>query len=91
MPVYLVVLAKRPELATTRIEEFPASDRYRLKADVWVVDYDGTTRALAEKIGIRGTSPGGSTGVVFPVSNYSGRAATEFWEWMKIHMNRADE
>ena len=56
---------------------------YELKSDVWLVSYEGTTRKLAEALGIRGGESG--TGLVFPIGGYSGRASNDVWEWLKLH------
>jgi hypothetical protein len=51
MPAFIVVITKNINEVTSKIEEIPAEKRYRLTSDVWLVDYDGTTKALAEKSG----------------------------------------
>jgi hypothetical protein len=57
-----------------------------LTADTWLVAYEGTTKSLAEKLGIRSGEVG--TGVVFPISNYSGRASSDTWEWLGLNVTR---
>jgi hypothetical protein len=54
-----------------------------VKGDVWLVAFDGTTKELAQNIGIRGgeTSPG----LVCAISAYSGRLPKEAWEWLSLH------
>lgn len=56
---------------------------FSVRADVWLVAAEGTTRELAENIGIRGgeTSPG----LVCAISGYSGRLRKEAWEWLALH------
>ena len=56
---------------------------YQIKQGVWFVAFDGTSQELAEKVGIRDGKIG--TGVVTPITNYSGRGATDMWEWLKVH------
>jgi hypothetical protein len=89
MPAFIVVITKNINAVTTKIEEIAEENRYRLSSDVWLIDYDGTTRALAEKVGIRG-NPYVGTGIVFPFSNYSGRAAADVWEWLGLHLKREE-
>ena len=49
----------------------------------YFVSYNGTTRELAEAIGLSNGESG--TGIVIPVSNYYGYAAKDLWEWINIH------
>jgi hypothetical protein len=62
-------------------EALPASDIFVIDSDKFAVVSDGTSRDIAEKLGIRG-EPVVSSGVVFPVSSYSGRADPALWEWL---------
>jgi hypothetical protein len=50
----------------------------------WLAVYGGTTREFAEALGIRNGEIG-ALGIVIPVENYSGRAASEIWEWLKVN------
>lgn len=61
-------------------EHFAETSKFFLRDGAWLVDYDGTTQLLSEKLGIRAgdTEPG----VVFLIANYSGRAAPDIWEWL---------
>ena len=90
MPVFVIILNRRQEMVVPRIEKFPEADRYRIKGDVWLVNYLGTSRSLAENIGIRGSSRGGPTGVVFPILDYSGRASPDLWDWLKLRTAAVD-
>src|SRR5215469_10481525 len=75
-------------------ENLPESDIFEIDSDKLAIAFDGTSRDLAEKIGILGsptvssgvTSPV-SSGVVFPVSTYSGRADPALWEWLGSKIN----
>ena len=49
----------------------------------YFVSYNGTTRELAEAIGLSDGESG--TGIVIPVSNYYGYAAKDLWEWIRIY------
>jgi hypothetical protein len=53
----------------------------------WLAVYGGTTREFAEALGIR-SGEIGAVGLVIPVENYSGRAASEIWEWLKVNRPR---
>lgn len=65
-------------------EVIPAEDRFDLASDKWFISFDGTARELAEKIGVRGkTDTVVGSGLVLPVTTYSGRSSTALWEWLQ--------
>ena len=59
----------------------PEGKYYELNETVWMVEYEGTTRDLAQKLLIAGGA--NSSAVVYRVSNYSGHASPFIWEWLK--------
>jgi hypothetical protein len=60
-----------------------ADDRYELAPDRWMVAYDGPGQELAEKAGVRSGDEQIGTGLVLPVTTYSGRAPTGLWDWLR--------
>jgi hypothetical protein len=56
---------------------------YSIKDDAWLVQFEGTSQDLAEKLGIRDAKNG--TGIVMPITNYSGRGPLDMWEWLRVH------
>lgn len=88
--VFLVTAYSDAEEIGERINEhFPSeADRYQILPNQWLIAYEGISRGLAELLGIRG-EPHVSTGLVVPVSSYSGRAAPSLWEWLSLNMNRS--
>lgn len=91
MPAFVVVATRRPttKLAARMAETLPSETVLKLNETAWLVAYEGTTRALSEVMGIRGgeTDPG----VVCKISNYSGRAASEVWEFLGEHLSEGSE
>lgn len=83
MQVFVVVSISNPEKIEAQLKSFEEGKSFLLKAGVWIVAFDGTTQQLAEKLGIREGDSG--TGLVTPISNYSGRASADLWEWFKIN------
>lgn len=66
-----------------RIKSFvDEDDLYELPSNEWLVRFEGTAQELAEKAGIRGGNDRLGTGLVLPVTTYSGRASTELWDWL---------
>jgi hypothetical protein len=56
---------------------------FEIKTDAWLVASDNTTRALAEKLGIRNGEKG--AGLVVSIDTYSGRLPKDTWEWLRLH------
>ncbi len=50
---------------------------------VYFVSFKGTTNELSEAVGY-GNDRQAGTGVVIPISNYSGFASRDLWEWMEL-------
>jgi hypothetical protein len=59
-----------------------------VKGDVWLVAFEGTTRELAEAIGIRGGENG--PGLVCAIASYSGRLPNQAWEWLALHEAKSE-
>ena len=88
MHVFVVVVMRHPEELSRRIAVLiHTEDAYQVKNDVWLVSYDGSAQALAERLGLRREDTG-AIGMVFPVANYSGRARMSAWDWLKHHLAR---
>jgi len=86
MAAFIVVATRDALKIKESIEDlFVETNRLELTDAVWLVDYDGTTQLLADKLKIR-SEPSVGTGVVFPVTNYSGRASADVWEWLGAHL-----
>jgi hypothetical protein len=85
MPVFVVVVKRGAERAEKEISHLPSESVYQLADNAWLIDYTGTTRALAEHLKIRGGDTDIS-GIAFSVDNYSGKFQTDVWEWLKLHL-----
>jgi hypothetical protein len=89
MTIFVVVAIKEADKISAAISgKIADSDSYKLTDDVWLVDFSGTARGLAEELGIRGGEAG--TGIVFPTTNFSGRASRDIWEWLQAHMTERE-
>ena len=86
-PVYFVVVLSDVEAVRKRLREVVPEETmvFELDEDKWFVSFDGISRDLAEKLGIRGEPKIGS-GIVIPVTSYSGRANPALWEWLSLRM-----
>ena len=86
--IFLVVGIKNPPAI---VEKMRALDtKYcNLSDSSWLAVFAGTTQEFSEHLGIRNGEIGAS-GLVVPVENYSGRAASEVWEWLKVNWPQND-
>ena len=50
-------------------------------ARIFFVSFDGTTRELADAVGL--TKGGNGSGVVLAFDNYAGFANPDIWEWIR--------
>ncbi len=84
MPIFIVVATRKvksPSFAEAIQRE--NLKYYELKDDAWLLSYKGTTRELADLLGIRGGETG--PGIVCLIESYSGRLPRDVWEWLKIY------
>ena len=84
MPVFVVIVTRESAAVAEKIRQLPDTPSYEIKSDTWVVNYNGTTRELAEKIGIR-QAASTSSGVAFSIANFSGKHRPDLWEWLTLH------
>lgn len=93
MPTFVVVVQKGRDAVAERMREFDEEKVFALTQDSWLVSYEGTTQNCAEHLHIRGEKADleNNTGVVFKISNYSGRFNTNVWEWLKLEFNNKGE
>lgn len=66
-----------------KAERISSLEHLKIDDGVWLATFDGTTRQLAELLGIRGGESG--SGIVCAISSYSGRQPSEIWEWLKVN------
>jgi sarcosine oxidase gamma subunit len=83
--VYFVTALAQAERVKERIRSFVAAeDVFELAPDKWMVSYEGPTRELAEKAGVRSGENLIANGIVLAVTTYSGRGPTGLWDWLKV-------
>jgi hypothetical protein len=83
--IYFVTALTEAQKVRDRLKTIiPADDeRYELADDKWMVAYEGPAQDLAERAGIRSGEHQIGTGLVLPVTTYSGRAPTTLWDWLR--------
>lgn len=83
MQIFVVVAIQKPAAVEKQLQEITPDKYFEVKDGVWLAAYAGTSQQFAEKLKIRSGESG--TGLVTPISNYSGRASTDLWEWLKVN------
>lgn len=82
--VHFVTALSEAEQVRARIHEIiPDDDRFELAPDKWMITFDGVAQDLAERVGVRGGDERIGTGLVLPVTTYSGRAPSSLWDWLR--------
>jgi len=80
---FVTALQNAPAVRERIIQLVPEDSRYELAPDKWMIAYDGLAQEFAEAAGIRGGDKVVGTGLVLPVSTYSGRAPSTLWDWLR--------
>jgi hypothetical protein len=81
----VLIISNEHAVAQNLREAVPEGDWFEIGGDKFAVTFDGTSRDLAEKIGIR-ANPSVGSGIVFPITTYSGRADPALWEWLALKL-----
>lgn len=87
MRIFMVMSSRDPDKLAEKISK-SGYENFKIKSDSWFVSADGTTREVAEKLGIRGGETG--PGIVCLVESYSGRLPKEAWEWLGLREARSE-
>jgi hypothetical protein len=82
MPVFIVVASRDPDKVGAAVQGLEVP-HLAFKDDTWLISYEGTTRELADKLGIRPGTTG--AGLVCSLATYSGRTSPDVWEWLRIN------
>jgi hypothetical protein len=80
---FVTALSKASQVGERLKSLIPEGDYFELASDKWMVAYDGPGQELAERAGIRGGEDRIGTGLVLPVTTYSGRASSTLWDWLR--------
>lgn len=82
--VYFVTALTESSKVRARLHSLVTDDdRFELAPDKWMVVYEGPGQELAEKAGVRSGAEQIGTGLVLPVTTYSGRAPSPLWDWLR--------
>ena len=87
MPVFAILPADNAKLQPKIETIIPPGDRLLLPGGGWLVSHTGTTKELAEILGIS-ISDGNDTtpGIVVAITSYWGRATPDVWEWLQLKL-----
>lgn len=80
---FVTALSEAPKVRARLLAMIPEDDRFELAHDKWMVSYEGIAQDLAEKVGVRSGEEQIGTGLVLPVTIYSGRAPSGLWDWLR--------
>jgi len=85
-PLHAAERQRFEQALTAAIEE---RDRFALTNGAWIIDFQGTSRELSDKIGT--TSDPRTTGSVLytGISGYWGYGPTTLWEWLRSRLEKS--
>ncbi len=82
MAVFAIVGSSKPELIKNAVVRQYGANHYEFTSNVWLVQDAGTTKDVADKLGItNGTL--GALGAVLLLTGYSGYANGAAWTWLQ--------
>ena len=84
MTIFAVFRVKNPASLGNAIEHEFKDDHLKVADHEWLISFTGTARELSDRLGITDGTNGSA--MVFAMSGYSGRAATDIWEWIKTRL-----
>lgn len=88
MPVF-AILPENSEKLKPRIETAISHGEYLfLPSKNWLVSYSGTSKELADLLGITTVDDSNFTtaGIVVAISSYWGFATPDVWEWLQLKL-----
>jgi hypothetical protein len=82
MAVFAVIGSANPEAVKKAVVRQYGASHYEFASNMWFISDTGTTKDIADKLGIT-ASEDGTLGVVLQVGAYSGRATGTAWTWLQ--------
>lgn len=71
-------------------EAFPGIEHYRVSDRLYFVRSDATSRAVAERIGLRGGEPPAAGAVLKLNGEYSGFDRQTMWDWLSERLQEGE-
>ena len=81
MSLFAVVASFNPEAIRTALRTQYGANHYELSPTFWFVSDSGSTKDVADRLGITDGAIG-AQGMVLKFDAYSGFAAAEGWQWI---------
>lgn len=95
MSIFLAIaLSKDTRMLNDSVaRNIEASNKFPLQSDKgWIIDFDGTTKELCDKLEITGQKEGEKSKVgsalVVPFVNYYGRGSADMWDWLRVKFEK---
>jgi len=82
MAVFAVIASTNPEVIGQAVVAQYGANHYQFSPTAWYVPDSGTTKDVADKLGIT-AGTGGVLAAVLKISAYSGRANQTGWTWLQ--------
>ena len=86
MPVFAILPADNTKLKPKVEATIPQGDRLQLPGGGWLISHTGTSKELAELLGISADNDYTTLGIVVAITSYWGRATPDVWEWLQLKL-----
>jgi hypothetical protein len=83
MAIFVITVTQNPDAAGRAVVEQYGASHLQLSPNTWFVSDSGTTKEVADKIGMTSGTDAAVQGAVLKVSAYSGRATASVWNWLQ--------
>jgi hypothetical protein len=81
MSVFVIIGSVNPNFIAEAVVRQYGANHYQLTSNAWFVPDNGTTKDVADKLGITNGAIG-AQGVILKFDGYSGWASAEAWKWL---------
>lgn len=86
MPVFAILPEDNSKLEPRIKTIIPHGDYLLLPSGSWLVSYPGTSKELAERLGMALSEDFITSGIVVAITSYWGRATPDVWEWLQLKL-----
>lgn len=90
MAIFVVFKVAEPDKMRSAIQSRFTEDHFELGQNEWLISAKGTSKDIADVLGITTEgSPAGSA-IVFRMDSYFGRTSMNVWDWIKSKVESID-
>lgn len=89
MGIFIIFRVTNPTLMSAAIKDKYPNDHLDISHNEWLISSKETAKEISDKLGVS-TGTENNNAIVFGMSGYFGRAATDIWDWIKAKSEASD-